>query len=63
MKNLIILFVFTSCALQLPTQDNRNKRKSHVEKAKSCVTEIMERFGESSKEARETCLMIYRRKR
>lgn len=62
MKNLILLFILASCTATIPTQKDRANRTSTIERTRGCVTEIMERFGESSKEALETCLAIYRRK-
>jgi hypothetical protein len=64
MKYLLILTLLGSCAL--PKHRFNKKvpvvKRTYIDRMESCVFKLIEDNGINAKDARETCVSIYRRK-
>ena len=60
MKTLLVLILFSSCALDLPVR-KVSKEETLVDKVHKCVIELVGKHAVKAKDAQEVCDNIYRR--
>lgn len=66
MKYLLILVLLGSCALPKVRfnkgyQSKQQIKRTYIDRMESCVFRMIEDNGVNAKDARETCVSIYRR--